>query len=122
MREKIIKALLGALALSCAVSASAIDVSADGAVIIDAQSGKVLWSKEADTPRYPASTTKIMTAMLLIERCLPTDIITAQPGIDKVGGASLHLSPGEQLTAEEMLYGIMLRSANDGCVAVADHI
>lgn len=119
------KALLGAIAFLCTALASAtppLDVTADSAVVMDAQSGKVLWAKDPDTPRFPASTTKIMTAMLLIERCLPSDVITAPPGVDKVAGASLHLVPGEQLTAQEMLYGILLRSANDGCVAVACHI
>jgi D-alanyl-D-alanine carboxypeptidase (penicillin-binding protein 5/6) len=125
MPKQTIKALMGAIALCCAALAKAtppLEVSADSAVILDAQTGKVLWAKDPNTPRYPASTTKIMTAMLLIERCLPTDVITAPPGVDKVEGASLHLTPGEQLTAQEMLYGILLRSANDGCVAVATHI
>src|SRR5947209_8040193 len=125
MRVKSTKALVGAITLFCAVFSFAtpqLDVSASSAIVMDAQSGKVLWSKDPNTPRFPASTTKIMTAMLLIERCLPTDVITAPPGVDKVEGASLHLVPGEQLTAQEMLYGILLRSANDGCVAVAYHI
>ena len=119
------KALLGAVILLCAAFSFAgqqLEVSASSAVVMDAQSGKILYSKDPNTPRFPASTTKIMTAMLLIERCLPTDVITAPPGVDKVEGASLHLVPGEQLTAQEMLYGILLRSANDGCVAVAYHI
>jgi D-alanyl-D-alanine carboxypeptidase (penicillin-binding protein 5/6) len=125
MLAKSTKALFGAIALSLSALVTAappLDVTADSAVILDAQSGKVLWGKDLNTARYPASTTKIMTAMLLIERCLPTDVITAPPGIDKVDGASLHLVSGEQLTAQEMLYGVLLRSANDGCVAVATHI
>jgi D-alanyl-D-alanine carboxypeptidase (penicillin-binding protein 5/6) len=97
-------------------------VTADSAAILDAQSGKVLWGKDMETPRFPASTTKIMTALLLIEHCRPDEVITAPPGVDKVEGASLHLVPGEQITAGEMLYGLLLRSANDACVAVADHI
>jgi D-alanyl-D-alanine carboxypeptidase (penicillin-binding protein 5/6) len=119
------KALMGAIAFFCAAFAAAappLNVTADSAVIIEAQSGKILWAKDADTPRYPASTTKIMTAMLLIEHCQPTDVITAPEGVDKVEGASLHLVPGEKMTVQEMLYGLLLRSANDGCVAVATHI
>ncbi len=91
-------------------------------IAIDADSGKVLWSKDADTPRYPASTTKIMTALLLIERCTPDEIITAPADIENTKESSMHLKPGEQVRAKDMLYALMLRSANDGCVAVAVHI
>ena len=98
------------------------DIRAKSALIMDAESGKILWSREPDTLRFPASTTKIMTAMLLLERCTPDEIITAPIGVDKVEGASLHLKPGEQVTVGNMLYAILLRSANDGCVAAATHV
>ncbi|MBN9501832.1 MAG: hypothetical protein BGO01_06495 [Armatimonadetes bacterium 55-13] len=117
-----IRNLLILAATALAAGASAFDVSAKSAIIIDADSGKVLWEKDADTPRYPASTTKIMTAMLLIERCLPTDVIVAPKNIEEVKEASLHLKPGEKISVKDMLYALMLRSANDGCVAVAEHI
>lgn len=97
-------------------------LSAQSAIIIDAESGKVLWEKDADTPRYPASTTKIMTAMLLLEHCKPDEEIVAPPDIELITEASLHLKPGERILAKDMLYAIMLRSANDGCVATAVHI
>ncbi|MHB8637632.1 MAG: D-alanyl-D-alanine carboxypeptidase family protein, partial [Fimbriimonadaceae bacterium] len=99
-----------------------LNVSAPSAVIISAETGQVLWSKDAETPRFPASTTKIMTALLLIEHCKPDDVITAPKGITEVKGSSMHLQDGEQVTAHDMLYALLLRSANDGCVAVADHI
>lgn len=97
-------------------------ISAAGAIVMDADTGKVLWSKDADTPRYPASTTKIMTALLLIERTKPTDIIRAPADVEKVKEASMHLRPRERVPAKDMLYAVMLRSANDGCYAVACHI
>jgi D-alanyl-D-alanine carboxypeptidase len=96
-------------------------LSAKAAIIIDEISGKVLWSKNPEAPRFPASTTKIMTAMLMIERCLPSDVVTAPADIEKVGEASLHLKPQEQLSVRELLWGILLRSANDGSVAAAVH-
>jgi len=99
-----------------------LDVTAPSAIIISAETGQVLWSKDADTPRYPASTTKIMTALLLIERCRPDEVITAPKGIKNVKESSMHLEEGEQVTAHDMLRALLLRSANDGCVAVADHI
>jgi serine-type D-Ala-D-Ala carboxypeptidase (penicillin-binding protein 5/6) len=114
---------LSALALSTSLLAQVpLVVSAESAIIVDAESGKVLWQKNPDVSRFPASTTKIMTAMLLLENCLPTDVITAPPGIDKITDASMHLKPGEQFSASDMLYALLLRSANDGCVAVACHI
>ncbi len=96
-------------------------LSAKTAVLIDEISGKVLWSKNPDVKRFPASTTKIMTALLLIERCTPDEVVTAPPDIEKVGEASLHLKPGEKLTMRDLIWGILLRSGNDGCVAGAIH-
>ncbi|HTQ09843.1 MAG TPA: D-alanyl-D-alanine carboxypeptidase family protein [Fimbriimonadaceae bacterium] len=119
---------LVALALSAAAPAQTKialtepKVSAASAIAIDAESGKILWQKNADASRFPASTTKIMTAMLLIENCTADEVIVAPPDIEKVGESSMHLKPGERITAADMLYALMLRSANDGCVAVADHI
>ena len=90
--------------------------------MIDAGSGRILWAKDADSLRYPASTTKIMTGMLLVEHCKPDDIIVAPNDVTKVREASMHLKPGEPSRANDMLYALMLRSANDGCYAVATHI
>jgi serine-type D-Ala-D-Ala carboxypeptidase (penicillin-binding protein 5/6) len=98
------------------------EVSAASAIAIDAASGRVLWEKNADTPRFPASTTKIMTTLLVMEHCRPEEIITAPPEIDKVAPSSMHLKPGEKVSAHDLVYAMMLRSANDGCVAAADHI
>lgn len=106
----------------CATFARALDVSAKSAIIVDAESGQVLWQKDAHTPRYPASTTKIMTAMLLLEHCLPSDWIVAPKGVDKIQPSSMNLRVGEKVSARGMLYALMLRSANDGSVAVAYHI
>ncbi len=116
-------ALFGfATLLASATELPPLDVAAPSAVIIDAESGEVLWSKDSDHARFPASTTKIMTALLLIEKCDPDDIITAPKGIETVKESSMHLVAGETVTARDMLYALLLRSANDGCVAVADHI
>lgn len=97
-------------------------ISAASGIVMDADTGKVLWAKDADTMRYPASTTKVMTALLLVENTKPTDILTAPPDVETITGASLYLKPGEQVTAREMLFALMLRSANDGCYTVAKHV
>jgi len=117
LRYLLVTTLVGAVA-----SSYSYDITAKSGIAIDAGSGKVLWMKDADASMFPASTTKIMTGLLLVEHCLPTDIITAPADIEKVKEASMHLKPGERVTARDMLYALMLRSANDGCYAVATHI
>jgi len=109
------------LCAACAFAYSR-DITAKSGIAIDAASGKVLWDKDAETPMFPASTTKIMTGLLLVEHCRPSDIIVAPADVEKVKEASMHLKPGERVTAHDMLYALMLRSANDGCYAVAVHI
>src|SRR5688500_11981006 len=114
--------MLGTLIALTAVTASTSQVTAKSAIIIDADSGKVLWERAADTPRYPASTTKIMTAMLLLERCPPGEMVKAPPGVVHVKPSTMNLKPGEKVPAQDMLYALMLRSANDGAHAVAAHV
>ena len=94
-------------------------IGAQSAIAIDAASGKVLWSKNPDKARFPASTTKIMTGLLLAENTKPDDTITAPWDVALVRESSMHLRPFEKLTARDMLAALMLRSANDGCYAVA---
>jgi D-alanyl-D-alanine carboxypeptidase (penicillin-binding protein 5/6) len=89
---------------------------------MDAQTGQVLFEKDADKPRPMASTTKIMTALLLTEHILPHEKIVASKNAAETKESSLHLKAGESLTAYFMLRGILMRSANDACVAVAEHI
>jgi D-alanyl-D-alanine carboxypeptidase len=93
-----------------------------GAIVMDAESGRILYSKNADLRLHPASTTKIMTALLLAEKCRPEEMITAPEDVKTVKESSMHLEPGEWLSAEEMMYALLLRSANDGCHSVAVHI
>jgi D-alanyl-D-alanine carboxypeptidase len=98
------------------------EIGCASAVVIDAADGTVLHEREADVLRFPASTTKILTALLLLERARPDDVVVAPAGVEKVGGASLHLIPGERLNVRDLVYAILLRSANDACVAAAVHV
>jgi D-alanyl-D-alanine carboxypeptidase (penicillin-binding protein 5/6) len=93
-----------------------------GGAIIEEKTGKLLWGRDVSVPRYPASTTKILTTLLLLEKCKPDEVIVAPPEILKVGEASMHLQPGERVRAKSLAYALMLRSANDGCYSVAKHI
>lgn len=97
-------------------------VTAGAAIVLDAESGRVLFARGADVRMFPASTTKILTALLLLERCKPEDEIRSPLDVQNVGGSSLHLEPAERVRAEDMLYALLLRSANDAAHAVAVHI
>lgn len=99
-------------------------VSAKQAILIDGKTGEVLFEKNADEKGYPASTTKIMTAMLTLEICEEVGADIKQKVVipeETVGveGSSLYLKKGDKMTIEELLYGVMLRSGNDGATALA---
>ena len=107
------------------LSASAAEpfhVAAKGAVLIDADSGLVLFAQNADRRLPMASTTKVMTTLLALENAKLDEMVTAGKNAAGVPGTSLYLSRGETLSMEHMLYGLMLRSGNDAAVAVAEHI
>lgn len=106
----------------CSAAASAPDITAKAAIVIDASTGKVLYAKNAEERRYPASTTKIMTLIVALEHGNIDDVVTASANAANTEGSSLWLSQGEQLKMLDMLYGIMLISGNDATVAVAEHI
>lgn len=103
-------------------NAEAPRTGARAAVLLEAETGRVLFEKNADERLAIASTTKIMTALLAIESCAMDEIVTAGKNASGVPGTSIYLSEGEQLTMEEMLYGLMLRSGNDAAVAIAEHV
>jgi D-alanyl-D-alanine carboxypeptidase (penicillin-binding protein 5/6) len=97
-------------------------IQAASAILVDAESGQVLFEKQADDRRPPASTTKILTAVLLLEHVQPDTLIMADKTVAETDGSSLYMLPGEKIAARELLYALMLRSANDACVAIAKHI
>ena len=93
--------------------------NAAGAVLIDAKSGAVLFKKNPEK-RYPmASTTKIMTALAVIENSDPDDVIEVSEKAQGVEGSSIYLRKGEKLTVRDLLYGLMLESGNDAAEALA---
>ena len=108
------------LAALCSVcTAAAPEVSARSAVVMDAASGRCLYEKNADARSLVASTTKIMTALLVCEQCDLQRLVTVPPQAAGVEGSSMGLAAGERLTVEALLYGLMLRSGNDAAVALA---
>ena len=102
--------------------AEEITVAARAAILIDGESGRALYALNADTRCPVASTTKIMTALLALERCGLDEIVTASDNASGVPGTSIYLGVDEQLTMRDMLLGLMLRSGNDAAVAIAEHI
>lgn len=94
-------------------------LAARGAIVLDAYTGRALYEKNADLPQYPASTTKILTGLLVIEEGnLEQEVeITAEDA--KVGESSLNVKAGQRFTRRQMLYGLLLKSANDVAHALA---
>jgi serine-type D-Ala-D-Ala carboxypeptidase (penicillin-binding protein 5/6) len=88
-------------------------LAAKGAIVIDACTGETLYERNADEPQFPASTTKIMTALLVIEAGDLDREVEVTLEDSKVGESSLDLKPGQRFTRRQMLYGLMLKSAND---------
>ena len=102
-----------------AASAHGIDVSAESAIVIEAQSGKVVFEKDADKRRPMASTTKIMTALVALE-CGDTGREVEVPaGAVGVEGSSVYLESGDRLTMDDLIWALLLESANDAAAAIA---
>ena len=111
-----------AAALLAAVSffpCRAFAVSAHSAIVMDAMTGRVLYEKNADEQSLIASTTKIMTALVVCERCNVLDRMRIPKEAVGIEGSSLYLKEGEVLTIQELLYGMMLHSGNDAAAALA---
>ena len=94
-------------------------LSAQKAIVLDAQTGRVLFSQGADDRALIASTTKIMTALVICEQCNVLDRMKIPKEAVGIEGSSMYLKEGEVLTLQELLYGLMLRSGNDAAVALA---
>ena len=109
-------ALLAAVLLF-PTSASAL--SAQKAILMDAATGRVIYAQNADDRSLIASTTKIMTALLVCEQCNVLDRMRIPKEAVGIEGSSMYLQEGEVLTLQELLYGLMLHSGNDAAVALA---
>ncbi|HVJ47752.1 MAG TPA: D-alanyl-D-alanine carboxypeptidase family protein [Desulfitobacterium sp.] len=97
-------------------------LSADAAVLMDAITGDVLFDKQAHKRRAPASTTKMISAILGLELGRPDEIVTVSPKAAAVGESTIHLDPGERATLYELVTGALIKSGNDACVAIAEQI
>lgn len=97
-------------------------VSAKSAILIEQNTGRILFEKDAYKKRRIASITKIMTAILAIESGKMDEIVKVSDRAVGAEGSSVYLQPGEKIKLEDLVYGLMLRSGNDAAVAIAEHV
>ena len=130
MYQRIISVLLAGLlllGLVPAVHAAGPDIAAPSAILMDAATGTVLFEKNAHEKLAPASVTKVMTLLLVMEalesgRISWGDTVTASDHAAGKGGSQVYLEPGEQMSMDEMLKSVVVSSANDCATALAEHI
>lgn len=108
-------------------AADVLEITAESALLVDADSGKVIYEKNADKRLAPASMTKLMTLILAVEaltdgRVSYDETVVASENAWRLGGSQIYLEPGEKMTYRDMLVAIAVGSANDSCVAVAEHL
>ncbi len=96
--------------------------SAQSAVLLDAQTGRILYEKNAFSEKTMASTTKIMTAILALEYQNTDEIVTVSANAAGQEGSSMYLAAGQKISLYELICGLMMVSGNDAAVAIAEHI
>ena len=115
---RVIAAALAA-ALLLTQKAWAVELSATAAVLMDCRTGQILWEKNPDKRMLIASTTKILTALVVLEECgMGQEVTVTRQHMAE--GSSMYLKPGETVTVETLLYGLMLCSGNDAALALAE--
>ena len=103
-------------------TAQAVGTSASSAILMEAESGRVLYEQNAHEERLIASITKLMTALVALESGHDLEeTVTVGEACTRAEGSSLYLRPGEEISLKGLLYGVMLRSGNDAALAVAEH-
>ena len=98
-----------------------IRVTGHGAVLMDTRTSRILWQHNGDLALAPASTTKILTALVALELSKTSDLVTVPAEATNATGGSARLRTSEQLSVEQLLYGMLLGSANDAAIALAKH-
>ena len=96
--------------------------SAHSYILMDANTGRVLLSKDKDSKRLIASITKIMTSVLAIESGKLDDLVVVDSSIKKAYGSGIYIEEGEEITLKDLLYGLMLRSGNDAASMIATYV
>ncbi|MGG1573775.1 D-alanyl-D-alanine carboxypeptidase family protein [Fictibacillus sp. NRS-1165] len=124
-KKWILPILIAILAFVCTPFAAHADgpgVSARAAILMDQDSGRILYARNEHRQMRIASITKIMTAILAIESGKLQDRVKVSDRATKTEGSSLYLKPGERIPLKDLIYGLMLRSGNDSAVAIAEYV
>ena len=103
-------------------SVYSLSISARSACLIDSDSGRILYSKDKDTPRLIASITKIMTAILAIESGKLAEEVIVGEEVLTMYGSNIYIEVGEKLSLLDLVYGLMLRSGNDASIVIAKYV
>ena len=97
-------------------------INARAAIIYDRTTKEIIWGKNETEKRAMASTTKIMSAIVVLENTNLSEIVTVSKKAASIGGSRLKLNTGDKVTVNDLLYGLMLRSGNDAAIALAEHV
>lgn len=97
-------------------------ISASDAIVVDGWSGQVLWSKNPDAVHDPASTVKLMTALVVLKHLSLQHVVTVGPDAVAIGGSTAGLILGERITVRNLLHGMLMPSGNDAAVALAEAV
>lgn len=114
--------VLLSLMLFVPINVFGLSVTASSAILMDMDSGRILYKKDMHNPRLIASITKIMTAVLAIENGNLDDVVTVGEEVLTMYGSNIYIELGEKITLRDLLYGLMLRSGNDSAIVIATHI
>ncbi len=98
------------------------DVVGKAAVLMEMQTGKILWEKNKEAPRPPASTAKILTALVTLDRVPLKEIVTVSITAIANKSSAVALKNGERLAVQDLLYALLLQSSNDAALALASHV
>lgn len=121
MKQKIIIVLL-LLVLLLPTRSYALSLSCRSCILMDIDSGRVIYEKDASNPRLIASITKIMTAILAIESGKLENLVTIGNEVLTMYGSNIYIEPGEKMKLIDLVYGLMLRSGNDAAIAIATYL
>lgn len=104
------------------IKVRALEVTSEAVILMDEDSGRILFSKNLEKEKLIASTTKIMTAVIAIESNRLDEVVTIDESILKAYGSSIYLQIGEEIKLRDLVYGLMLRSGNDAALAIANYL
>ncbi len=121
MKKKVVVILLLTILL-IPNNTFALSLSCRSCILMDIDSGRILYEKDSNNPRLIASITKIMTAILAIESNKLDDVVTIGNEVLTMYGSNIYIEPGEKIKLIDLIYGLMLRSGNDAAIAIATYI